>query len=32
MIMPKEDIETTMFAPCGMNCMVCYKHIQGGIL
>ena len=26
MIMPKEDIETTMVAPCGMNCMVCYKH------
>jgi len=19
-------IETSMFAPCGMNCMVCYKH------
>ena len=19
-------IETEMFAPCGMNCMVCYKH------
>ncbi|RDU24592.1 DUF3795 domain-containing protein [Anaerosacchariphilus polymeriproducens] len=19
-------IETTMFAPCGMNCLVCYKH------
>ena len=19
-------IETTFFAPCGMNCMVCYKH------
>lgn len=26
MKMPKEPIETTMFAPCGMNCMVCYKH------
>lgn len=26
MIMPLEPIETTMFAPCGMNCMVCYKH------
>lgn len=21
-----EEIETIMFAPCGMNCMVCYKH------
>lgn len=21
-----EKIETVMFAPCGMNCMVCYKH------
>ena len=21
-----ETIETAMFAPCGMNCMVCYKH------
>lgn len=21
-----EQIETAMFAPCGMNCMVCYKH------
>ena len=19
-------IDTEMFAPCGMNCMVCYKH------
>ncbi len=26
MKMPKEAIETIMFAPCGMNCMVCYKH------
>ena len=26
MQMPKEKIDTTMFAPCGMNCMVCYKH------
>ena len=25
MKMPQK-IETTMFAPCGMNCMVCYKH------
>lgn len=21
-----EKIETVMFAPCGMNCLVCYKH------
>lgn len=21
-----EKIEADMFAPCGMNCMVCYKH------
>lgn len=26
MKMPKENIDTTMFAPCGMNCLVCYKH------
>lgn len=26
MKMPAEPIETMMFAPCGMNCMVCYKH------
>ncbi len=26
MRMPAEDIEPIMFAPCGMNCMVCYKH------
>lgn len=26
MIMPKNGIETLMFAPCGMNCKVCYKH------
>lgn len=26
MIMPEEEIETIMFAPCGMNCKVCYKH------
>ena len=25
MLMP-EKIEHTMFAPCGMNCKVCYKH------
>lgn len=21
-----DTIDTAMFAPCGMNCMVCYKH------
>lgn len=21
-----ESIETSMFAPCGINCMVCYRH------
>ena len=26
MKMPKEKIDTAMFAPCGMNCLVCYKH------
>lgn len=26
MFMPKGGIDTTMFAPCGMNCMFCYKH------
>lgn len=26
MKMPKEHIDIMMFAPCGMNCMVCYKH------
>lgn len=26
MKMPLEDIESILFAPCGMNCMVCYKH------
>ena len=24
--MNDDDIETIMFAPCGMNCKVCYKH------
>ena len=28
MKMPKEPIEAVMFAPCGMNCMVCYKHCR----
>jgi len=26
MKMPDTDIDTNMFTPCGMNCMVCYKH------
>ena len=26
MKMPEGNIETIMFAPCGMNCKVCYKH------
>lgn len=26
MEMPKENIDISMFAPCGMNCKVCYKH------
>lgn len=26
MKMNDKDIETVMFAPCGMNCKVCYKH------
>lgn len=26
MKMPSEAIEARMFAPCGMNCMVCYRH------
>lgn len=26
MKMPTENLETTLFAPCGMNCMVCYRH------
>lgn len=26
MKMPAEPIESIMFAPCGMNCMICYKH------
>lgn len=26
MKMPKENMDINMFAPCGMNCMVCYKH------
>jgi hypothetical protein len=27
MKMPNK-IETSMFAPCGMNCMVCYVHLK----
>ena len=26
MKMPTEKIDTATFAPCGMNCLVCYKH------
>lgn len=26
MKMPITNIDTIMFAPCGMNCKVCYKH------
>ena len=26
MKMPKEKIDISMFAPCGMNCKICYKH------
>lgn len=26
MKMPNGNIDTRMFAPCGMNCKVCYKH------
>lgn len=26
MKMPIEGMSPEMFAPCGMNCMVCYKH------
>jgi len=26
MKIPKESIDTIMFAPCGMNCKICYKH------
>lgn len=26
MKMPPSGIDSNMFAPCGMNCMVCYKH------
>lgn len=24
--MPTEPIDERLFAPCGMNCMVCYRH------
>ncbi len=27
MIMP-DKIDTFLFAPCGMNCMVCYVHLK----
>lgn len=28
MKMPENAIDPRMFAPCGMNCMVCYKHCK----
>lgn len=28
MKMPKEPINPNLFAPCGMNCLVCYNHIR----
>ncbi len=27
MKMPNENIDTNMFAPCGMNCLVCYSTV-----
>ena len=24
--MPKDNIDFIMFAPCGINCIICYKH------
>ncbi|HWQ98293.1 MAG TPA: DUF3795 domain-containing protein [Clostridia bacterium] len=24
---PPETIDTTMLAPCGLNCMLCYRHL-----
>ena len=27
MKMPEESIRPDMFAPCGMNCMVCYLSL-----
>jgi len=26
MKMPAAQVSTKLFAPCGMNCLVCYKH------
>lgn len=26
MKMPQDDLDLRMFSPCGMDCMVCYKH------
>lgn len=26
MKMPQEKLDEIMFAPCGMNCVVCYRH------
>ncbi len=28
MKMPNEAIDPAMFAPCGMNCLVCYRHCR----
>lgn len=28
MKMPAAPLENSMFAPCGMNCVVCYKHCR----
>ncbi len=28
MRMPLDAIDPILFAPCGMNCMVCYRHCQ----
>ena len=28
MKMPKDNIDTVMFAPCGLNGLVCYKHCR----
>ncbi len=28
MKMPRDDLDTRLFAPCGMNCMVCYRYVS----
>ena len=30
MKMPEGEINPILFAPCGVNCMVCYKHCDAG--